>query len=52
MVGGIYMTPNDLPARRLYLFQNYPECMEDKIEEGEYRDLTEFSVFSSHDQIV
>ena len=47
----MYMTP-DQAARGLYLFQNYPECKEDKIEEGGYRDLTEFSVFSSHDQIV
>ena len=47
----MYMTPEQA-ARGLNLFQNYPEHMEDKIEEGGYRDLTEFSVFRNNKNIL
>jgi dTDP-4-amino-4,6-dideoxygalactose transaminase len=42
----MYMTPEEA-ARGLYLFQNYPDFKNDIIEEGGYRDLTEFTVFKS-----
>ena len=47
----MYMTPEQA-GRGLYLLQNYPEYKDDKIEEGGYRDLTEFSVFSNLSQII
>ena len=46
----MYMTPEQA-SRGLYLLQNYPTAKEDKIEEGGYKDLTEFSVFKLHKRI-
>ena len=46
----MYMTPEQA-SRGLYLFQNYPEFKEDKIEDGGYRELTEFSVLKSNKRI-
>ena len=40
----MYLTPEQA-ARGLHLLQLYPKNMKDKIEEGGYRDLREFSVF-------
>lgn len=43
----MYMTPEQ-SAHLLSLLQNYPEHVSDLIESGDYRDLTEFTVFKNY----
>lgn len=46
----MYMTPEQA-ARGLHLFQFYKDFTPDKVEEGGYRDLREFTVFKNFDTI-